>query len=70
MRSANGIPPRVALPPAALTFAHSYSGDGRAARLSPVELPFSPAPDSATLNSVNQQISRKPSGFPFLRVTL
>jgi hypothetical protein len=70
MRSANGIPPRVALPPAALTFLHAYRGDGRAARLSPVKPPISPAPDSATLNSVNQHISLKPSGFPFLRVTL
>jgi hypothetical protein len=70
MRSANGIPPRVALPPAALSFLHASIGDGRAARSSTVEPRISPAPDSATLHSVNQHISRKPSGFPFLRVTL
>jgi len=70
MRSANGIPPRAALPSVALTFLHGSIGDGRAARLSPVEPPVCPVPDSETIKSVNQQISLKPSGFPFLRVTL
>lgn len=70
MRSAIGIPPRAALPPAALKFLHGSIRDGRAARLSPVKPPVCPALDSETLNSVNQHTSLKPSGFPFLRVTL
>jgi hypothetical protein len=70
MRSANGVPPRVALTPAALIFLHVSIGDGRGAPAAPSEPRTSPAPDSESRENIHQHISLKPSGFPFLRVTL
>jgi len=70
MRSANGVPPRIALTPATLTFLHVSTGDGRGAPSTPVEPRTCLSPDSETRENIHQYISLKPSGFPFLRVTL
>lgn len=49
---------------------HECIGDGRVVSPAAVEPRTRPAPHSETRNSVHKHISLKPSGFPFLRVTL
>jgi hypothetical protein len=70
MRSANGIPPRVALPTAALTLLHASIGEERATLSSPAEPRTCLAPAFEMRESIHHQFSLKPSGFPFQRVTL
>ena len=70
MRSVNGVPPRVALTPAALTFLNLPIGGGRPTPSMSVE-PRACAPrDFEMREFVNQHFSLEPSGFPILRVTL
>jgi hypothetical protein len=70
MRSDNGVLPHVALTPAALTFLNVSVRERRAARRTPIEPLSFPAPGLGARNSIHHQISFKPTGFPFSRVTL